>query len=331
MAKKLPKQWEAHLGNGPTLPPEPVEPLDRQTLRKLEQKGRRQVEKKFNTLEALKIVYVPISSIYPNTYNPNRQSEREFELLKKSIEEDGFTVPIVVQQKTNQIVDGEHRWRALAQLGFTEIPVVYVDMTQAQAYVSTLRHNRARGSEDIELSMKILSDLREMGSLEQAIDSLHLDENTLNILLEDRPSPELMANESFSSAWIPTEARPNEEATRILKDREVHTSKAAMEQQERFETAISNAEGFIEAGEISKRAASEIERVTLTFKPNQKELIDTLRPNIDQSILWLCCKAAADCPELMEKMKKDIYWNVWMDMIEKVIAGTYGTISRTTE
>ena len=126
-------------------------------------RGRREVAKKANALETLKVEYLPVGVLCPNSYNPNRQSEADFELLLRSIREDGFTQPIVALREGNVIVDGEHRWRAARKLGMAEVPVVLVDMTLEQMRIATLRHNRARGSEDIELSTELLRDLRGLG------------------------------------------------------------------------------------------------------------------------------------------------------------------------
>lgn len=135
-------------------------------------------------LETLRIDYLPIDAIKPNDYNPNRQSEHDFELLCKSIDEDGMTQPVVVLKATNTIVDGEHRWRACKALGHKEVPVVLVDMGDAQARVATLRHNRARGSEDVELAAAVLRDLVRLGASEWAKDSLNLDEVEIKNFLQ---------------------------------------------------------------------------------------------------------------------------------------------------
>lgn len=186
-----------------------VEDLKRQDTRALEKLGRRAIQKKLNTLETLTITYVDPKKLFPNGYNPNRQDEEEFDLLLKSMTEDGFTTPILVHEKTNEIIDGEHRWRAATRLGLSEIPVVYTTMTPQQMRVATLRHNRARGSEDIELTIAILKDLRTLGSLEQAIDSLGLDDEEINNLIEDLPAPEVQAAQEHSKAWVvaPSEAK----------------------------------------------------------------------------------------------------------------------------
>lgn len=194
----------------------------REGLMVAERKARKEVERKASRLETLEIEYVSVDEVKPNAYNPNRQSEHDFELLLRSIEEDGFTQPIVVIKVTEEtredpafkhfdlgdtvIVDGEHRWRACKRLGYEEIPVAYTPMTPEQMRVATLRHNRARGSEDIELAAQVLRDLRDMGALDAAADSLLYDDVELQRLLEDVPAPEALADEEPSRPWVPDSA-----------------------------------------------------------------------------------------------------------------------------
>lgn len=178
---------------------------------KLQAKGRAVIEKKTTALQVLRIEYVPIDEVEPNDYNPNRQSEHDYDLLKLSIREDGFTQPVIVLATKNAngkypIVDGEHRWRAAHDLGFTEIPVAKVDMSMEQARIATLRHNRARGSEDIELAAQVLRDLRDLGALDWAADSLQMDDIEIDKLINEIPAPDALAHEQFSDAWNPVKA-----------------------------------------------------------------------------------------------------------------------------
>lgn len=167
-------------------------------------KGAALIEKTNKSLEVLKIEYVDVGILNPNSYNPNRQSEHEFELLCRSITEDGFTQPVIVMREGNVIVDGEHRWRAARHLGYEQIPVVFVDMTPEQMRISTLRHNRARGSEDVDLVANVLRDLRDLGALDWAQDSLMLDDIEVQRLIEEIPAPEALAGDEFGNAWEPT-------------------------------------------------------------------------------------------------------------------------------
>lgn len=170
---------------------------------KAKKKGQKAIEKRNIVLKELEIVYVDITTLKPNDYNPNRQSDHDFELLLKSMTEDGFTQPVLVQEKTNIIVDGEHRWRAAQTLKYDKIPVVYVDMDLAQAKIATLRHNRARGAEDLQLTANLLRDLQELGAIDWAQDSLMMDDIEMQRLLEDVSAPDALASENFGEAWRP--------------------------------------------------------------------------------------------------------------------------------
>jgi len=152
----------------------------------------KKITKNIRTLERMEVVDADINSMHPNDYNPNRQSDREFELLCRSIEEDGFTQPILVHKDTMEIIDGEHRWRACKALGWETIPTVYTDMTKEQQMIATLRHNRARGNEDISKAADVLRDIQNLGALDHASDSLLLDDVELKIMLEDIPQAELV-------------------------------------------------------------------------------------------------------------------------------------------
>lgn len=108
----------------------------------------------------LEIEYVPLLSLQPNSYNPNRHDVQSFNLLIKSICLFGFTQPIVVRKGTNEIIDGEHRWRVASILDIEEVPVTFIELTDEEMRLATIIHNKARGKEDIELINKIDSFLK---------------------------------------------------------------------------------------------------------------------------------------------------------------------------
>lgn len=152
-------------------------------------------------LQELQIEYVSVDWLKPNEYNPNRQSEHEFDLLKRSIQEDGFTQPVLCLPD-GRIVDGEHRWRAMKALGKETIPVVKVDMSEAQRRVSTIRHNLARGSHDVELTATVFKDLEQLGAMDWAKDALQLSDIEVERMLKDMtPIDEYGQNDAYSSTW----------------------------------------------------------------------------------------------------------------------------------
>lgn len=246
-------------------------------------KGKASVEKKNTALGVLNVEYVSHGSIRPNDYNPNRQSDHDFELLLRSMEEDGFTQPIIVHKESKQIVDGEHRWRAAHELNIDPIPVVFVDMTMEQMKIATLRHNRARGSEDVELSAQVLRDLQELGALDWAQDSLMMDDLEINRLIDDIPTPEILASEEFSQAWIPaaiTDAHTTDEE-------KSEVSIKALEAIRKAEKRIEEAK-TVEEKEQAQRDM-DIYRISLTYTAEEAEVVkEVLGDSPAEKILELC-------------------------------------------
>jgi ParB/RepB/Spo0J family partition protein len=158
------------------------------------------------TLQQLQVEYVVPSELKPNDYNPNRQTEDEFEMLKASMREDGFTQPILCMQD-GSIVDGEHRWRAAQELGYEEVPVVRVSMTEAQRRIATMRHNRARGQDDTAAVAELMLDLEKLGALDWAQEALLLSNEEVRrlVAMSDTVAEDLSRGHEFSQAWEPVE------------------------------------------------------------------------------------------------------------------------------
>jgi len=243
-------------------------------------KGKKEIEKKNVKLERLVIEYIDIEAIKPNEYNPNRQSEHDFNLLKMSMKEDGFTQPIIVQRASNTIVDGEHRWRAARELGWEQIPIVYVDMTPEQMRIATLRHNRARGEEDIELTAQVLRDLQQLGALDWAQDSLQMSDDEINRMLEDIDVPEALAGDEFGEAWVPgakTTVEENE-STEGQKDKAIEgtitsaMTAEAIDARRKREKDIAAAKTEEEKEKI--RQDNKIHRLNLVFSGDEAELVE---------------------------------------------------------
>ena len=119
------------------------------------------------------VLAVPIEKVQANTYNPNHVSPPEMKLLYDSIKCDGYTMPVVTyylpEVDKYEIVDGFHRYTImLTHKDIYErekglLPVVVIDKPLTDRMASTVRHNRARGSHDIDLMVNIVAELKESG------------------------------------------------------------------------------------------------------------------------------------------------------------------------
>jgi ParB-like chromosome segregation protein Spo0J len=116
---------------------------------------------------------VPVEKIQANAYNPNVVAPPEMELLELSIWEDGYTMPCVCyylpEEGMYELVDGFHRYMVLKtsrrvyerERGCLPVTVINKDLSNRMA--STIRHNRARGTHDIELMTNIVAELKKAG------------------------------------------------------------------------------------------------------------------------------------------------------------------------
>ena len=163
---------------------------------------------------AYNVIAVPIEKIIPNTYNPNAVAPPEMKLLYDSIREDGYTMPIVcyyVKQKdVYVIVDGFHRYRVM--LDYPDIrereggmlPVSVIDKPLANRMASTIRHNRARGSHNVDLMSNIVKELHELGRSDEWISRhLGMDKDEILRLKQITGLAALFKDVEFGRAWIP--------------------------------------------------------------------------------------------------------------------------------
>ena len=77
----------------------------------------------------MEIKHVDINSIQPSQYNPRAITQKALNGLKKSIKQFGMPQPLVVNKKTGNLVSGHQRLEAAKQLGHTEVPIIYVELS----------------------------------------------------------------------------------------------------------------------------------------------------------------------------------------------------------
>lgn len=119
-------------------------------------------EHKKNNFTTTKKV-VPIDSIAPNPWNPNKESKVVYESIKETIKQKGFIGTITTRQYLgcNQIINGEHRWRACKELGWKEVPVEDMgEISDTEAYFFTLKLNEG-GKNEVEKLAKMYEQMED--------------------------------------------------------------------------------------------------------------------------------------------------------------------------
>lgn len=154
--------------------------------------------------------WVQRGKLRANHYNPNAVAPPEMELLRLSIAEDGWTQPIVVLPDYT-IIDGFHRWTVsshpeLRALTGGMVPVVVVDADPAHRMMSTIRHNRARGTHAVLPMANIVRSMVEAGlGADEICNRLGMEPEELERLL-DRSGMTVRGSagaHGFGRAWVP--------------------------------------------------------------------------------------------------------------------------------
>lgn len=157
---------------------------------------------------------VPIEKIRANEYNPNSVAPPEMKLLYDSIKEDGYTMPIVcyyhADNDTYEIVDGFHRYRVMLEHEDIRerengmLPVSVIDKPLNERMASTIRHNRARGSHDVDLMSNIIQELHSLGQSDKWLAKhLGMDIDEIIRLKQITGIADLFRDNDFSKSWEP--------------------------------------------------------------------------------------------------------------------------------
>ena len=160
------------------------------------------------------VQWVPRGSLRANLYNPNAVAPPEMQLLRLSIREDGWTQPLVVLSDMT-IVDGFHRWTVSADPAIRAmtdgmVPVVTISADPVHRMMSTIRHNRARGTHAVLRMAEIVRAMIQTGmSADEICQRLGMEDEELERLL-DRSGMTVRGSagvDGFGRAWVPSKTK----------------------------------------------------------------------------------------------------------------------------
>lgn len=157
--------------------------------------------------------WVPCGDIAANDYNPNSVAPPEMKLLQHSINEDGYTQPIVTWDTGEgfEVVDGFHRTRVGKECADIKarvngyLPVVVANTSRVDRgdrIAATIRHNRARGKHRIDSMTEIVVELKRRNWSPKKIGiELGMDPDEVLRLTQISGLAEMFADREFSEAW----------------------------------------------------------------------------------------------------------------------------------
>ena len=151
--------------------------------------------------ESVEVVEIPTDRIEPDPANPNEMTGSVLEALAEDIRNKGFVQPVLVRPSgdTFLIVDGEHRWRVLKDLGIEAVPCVIDDRQEDDARLRMVSMNRLRGKPQPGKLAGVLADLSDSIGPETVAEALAMDDEEITQVMnpaeevEEHPLDEVAA------------------------------------------------------------------------------------------------------------------------------------------
>ena len=140
----------------------------------------------------MNIIQKKIDTLLPAVYNPRKDltpEDKEYQKIKRSIEEFGYVEPIIYNVTTGTVVGGHQRLKVLKELGYTDIAVVEIEETPEREKALNLALNKIEGEWDMAALKDLLQDL-DTGSIEMDLtgfDDWEIEQLMTQYHVEDDP------------------------------------------------------------------------------------------------------------------------------------------------
>jgi ParB-like chromosome segregation protein Spo0J len=105
---------------------------------------------------------LPIDQLNPAPYNPRvdlQPGDKQYDLIKKGIEEFGLVDPLVWNEKTGNLVGGHQRLKVLVDLGYTEVEVSVVSLSLTKEKALNVALNKLSGDWDMPKLKDLLQEI----------------------------------------------------------------------------------------------------------------------------------------------------------------------------
>ncbi len=129
----------------------------------------------------IEVTYVPLSNLNASEYNPRKWDAEAKEQLKESITRFGVVDPLLAnsaEARKNILIGGHFRLEVLRELGYTEVPIVYLNIPDIEKEKElNIRLNKNQGEFDYDLLAEFdESFLADIGFDSEELDSIFEEE-----------------------------------------------------------------------------------------------------------------------------------------------------------
>lgn len=160
------------------------------------------------------IQWVDVNLLSSNDYNPNHVMGPEMKLLAYSLRKQGWIQPILVwpnAEGSYTIIDGFHRHmvtktdKDVWAMTDGKVPVVVMEMSEAERKLLTIRINRAKGTHAaFKMHEIVASCIKEHGlSVAEVCEAIGADKDEITVLLSEDVFEKLEVDKfNHSRAWV---------------------------------------------------------------------------------------------------------------------------------
>jgi DNA modification methylase len=141
---------------------------------------------------ALRVEQVAVHLLRPWPGNPRLMPKAVMASLQRSISQWGLVQPLVVRRADGVVIGGHQRLEAAKALGHTTVPVIYVDLTEAEAKALNLALNRISGEWDLPKLGELLEGLQRTPDLDETLSGFggeEIDEILADLERQQAPPP----------------------------------------------------------------------------------------------------------------------------------------------
>jgi ParB-like chromosome segregation protein Spo0J len=110
----------------------------------------------------MNIQKIKIDELLPAQYNPRKdltENDKEYQKLKRSIQEFGYVEPVIWNKKTGLVVGGHQRLKVLKDLGHDEVDCVVVDIDDTKEKALNIALNKISGEWQFDKLKDLLEEL----------------------------------------------------------------------------------------------------------------------------------------------------------------------------
>lgn len=135
-----------------------------------------------------KIKQIPLTKLIPHPANPNKMSKQNFAKLVTHIKSSGIYEPLIVRAHPSkkgyfQIINGQHRYEALKQLGYKTADCIIWDVDDTHTLLLLATLNRLTGKDAPDKKIELLKKLANHSNLKTLSKLLPLTKNQIDKLI----------------------------------------------------------------------------------------------------------------------------------------------------